>query len=59
MIIGIILQKNIRFDPSSEPSHRGGSDEGSHHISSIRNKKNYPSVIIKYLLLSGALKVSI
>ena len=28
------------------PHH--GSDEGSQHIFSIRNKKNYPSIIIKY-----------
>ena len=24
------------------------SDEGSQHMVSIRNKKNYPSIIIKY-----------
>ena len=35
--------------PSSEPSHRDGSDEGSHHMASMMNMKNYPSVISKYL----------
>ena len=35
-------------DPSSEPSQRDGSDEGSQHMVSIRNKKNYPSIITKY-----------
>ena len=49
----LILHKNICCDPSSEPSHRDGSDEGSQHIVSIRNKKNYPSVIIKYLCFSS------
>ena len=35
-------------DPSSEPSQRDGSDEGSQHMVSIRNKKKYLPVIIKY-----------
>ena len=58
LIIGIILlilYKNICCDPSSEPSHRDGSDEGSQHMVSMRNKKNYPSVKIIYPLLSRAL----
>ena len=57
MIIGItfaILHKNICCDPSSEPSPRDGSDEGSQHMVSTRNKKNYPLIIIKYSLLSRA-----
>ena len=37
----------ICCDPSSEPSRRDGSDEGSQHMVSVRNKKNYPSIIIK------------
>ena len=28
-------------DPSSEPSHRDGSNEGSQHMFSLGNKKNY------------------
>ena len=47
--------KNICCDPSSEPSRRDGSDEGSQHMISVRNKKNYPSIIIKYPLLPRAL----
>ena len=43
-----ILHKNIRYDRSSEPSQRDGSDEGSQPMVSVRNKKNYPSIIIKY-----------
>ena len=50
----LILHNNIRCDTSSELSHRDGSDEGSQHMVSVRNKKNYPSVIIKYSLLSRA-----
>ena len=42
------MHENISCDPSSEPSHRDGSDEGSQHMVSMRNKKIYPSVIIKY-----------
>ena len=38
-------------DPSSEPSRRAGSDEGSQHMVSMRYKKN----ILKYSLLSRAL----
>ena len=43
-----ILHKNIHCDPSSEPSRRGGSDEGSQHMVSMINKKNYH----QYFLLS-------
>ena len=32
--------KKIHCDPSSEPSRREGSDEGSQHMVSISNKKN-------------------
>ena len=39
---------------SSEPSHRDGSDEGSHHMVLMRNKKTYSSIMIKYSLLSRA-----
>ena len=53
------LHRNICCDPSSEPSHRAGSDEGPQHIVSMRNKKNYPSIIIKYSLLPRALADSI
>ena len=49
------MHKNICCDPSSEPSHRDGSHEGSHHLVLIKNKKHYTSVIMKYLLLSRAL----
>ena len=41
--------KNLCCDPSSDPSRQDSSDEGSQHMVSIRNKKNYPSVIIKYI----------
>ena len=51
----LIQHKNICCDPSSEPSHKDGSDERSQHMVSKRNKQNYPSVIIKYTLLSRAL----
>ena len=37
------------FDLSFELLDRDGSDEGSQYMVSIRNKKNYPSVIIKNL----------
>ena len=36
----LITHKNISCDPSSEPSHQDSSDEGSHHMVSVRNKKN-------------------
>ena len=43
-----VLHKNLCCDPSSEPSRQDSSDEGSQHRVSMRNKKNYPSIIIKY-----------
>ena len=49
-----ILVKNICCDPSSEPSGRDGSDEGSQHMVSFKNKKNYPELsvsIFSYLEL--------
>ena len=36
-------------------SPEDSSDEGSQHMVSMRNKNNYPSIIIKYSLLSRAL----
>ena len=35
----------IFCDPSLEPSHRDGSKEGSQHMFSFINKKNYPQII--------------
>ena len=49
-----ILHKNIHCDPTSEPSCRDGSDEGSQHMVSMRNER-YPSIVIKYPLLSKGL----
>ena len=40
----LILHKNICCDPSSEPSQQDGSDEGSQHMVSTRNKKNYHQI---------------
>ena len=31
---------------SLEPSHRDGSNEGSQHLFSLRNKKNYLQIIL-------------
>ena len=54
IISHISTQKRI-CDPSLEPSHQDGSNEGSQHMFLLRNKKklslNYP----QYPLLSGAL----
>ena len=47
------LHRNKCCDPSSELS-QDDSDEGPQHIISMRNKKNYPSVIIKYFHLFRA-----
>ena len=55
----LILHKNVCCDPSTEPSRRDGSDEASQHMVSMRNKKNYPSIIIKYPLLSRALQITL
>ena len=45
----MFLHKNILCDPSVEPPHRDGSNEGSQHIISL--SLNY----LPYPLLSGAL----
>ena len=42
----LTLHKTICCDPSSEPSHRDGSDEGSQHMVSMRNKKNYHQILL-------------
>ena len=39
--------KNMCCDPSSEPSHQDGSDEGSQHMVLMRKKKIYPLIIIR------------
>ena len=47
----LILHKNIRCDPSSEPSrpsepsNQDGSDEGLHHMVLMRNKKNNHQIL--------------
>ena len=41
----LILHKTICCDPSSEPSGQDGSDEGSQHMVSMRNKKNYYQIL--------------
>ena len=40
-ITSIFLHKNICFDPSLDPPHQEGSNEGSQHMFLLRNKKNY------------------
>ena len=42
MIIFLFLIETICCDPSSEPSRRDGSDEGSQHMFLCRINKNYP-----------------
>ena len=37
----MLLLSNICCDPSLEPSHRDGSNEGSQHMFLLGNKKNY------------------
>ena len=37
-----ILIKTICCDPSSEPSHQDGADEGSQYMFFCRINKNYP-----------------
>ena len=59
MIIFVVCIKIYVVTPHmSEQSCREGSDEWSQHMVSMRNKKNYPSIIIKnmYFLLSRALQ---
>ena len=43
-----MLHETICCDPSSEPSQRDGSEEGSQHIVAMRIKRNYLSIIIGY-----------
>ena len=45
-ISSYISPLNIFCDPSLEPSHRDGSNEGSQHMFSLRNKKNYVWIIL-------------
>ena len=41
-IISLISHKKKRnCDPTLEPSHQNGSNEGSQHMFSLRNKKKY------------------
>ena len=40
----VTTYKTICCDPSSEPSRRDGSDEGSQHMVLCRINKNYPSL---------------
>ena len=40
----LFLTETICCDPSSEPSHRDGSDEGSQPMFSCRINKNYPEL---------------
>ena len=42
----LFLLKNICCDPSSEPSQRDGSDEGSQRMVLMRNKKNYHQILL-------------
>ena len=42
MIILLFLIETICCDPSSEVSHRDGSDEGSQHMFLCRINKYYP-----------------
>ena len=46
--------ENVYCDPSSEPSRRDGSDEGSQHMFLAELTKNFPNYN-KYSLLSIAL----
>ena len=53
----IFLHKNICCDPSLEPSYRDGSNEGSQHMFSLKNKK----IIFELSsipLLFGALQIA-
>ena len=42
IIFFLFLIETIGCDPSSEPSHRDGSDEGSQHMVLCRINKIYP-----------------
>ena len=46
-----ILHKNICCYPSSEPSRRDGSDEGSQHMVWMRKVEKLPSNTPSYLEL--------
>ena len=39
--MGYFSVKKHIYDPSVEPSRRDGSNEGSQHMFSLRNKKNH------------------
>ena len=41
----IIYGESIFCDPSLEPSRRDGSNEGSQHMFSWRNKKNISKIL--------------
>ena len=43
--------QNVCCDTSLEPSHQEGSNEGSQHMFSLRNKKKLPSDYPQYPLL--------
>ena len=44
----LVLHRNLCCNPSFTLSHGYGSDEGSKDMVSMRNKKNYPSIMINY-----------
>ena len=59
-LLGIILHTtplNIYCDPSVEPSHRDGSDEGSQQMFLLRKKEKLSLNFSQYPLFSGALIV--
>ena len=41
----MFLNKNMCCDPLSELSRQDGSNEGSQHMFSLRNKKNYLRIL--------------
>ena len=56
-IFSRISPEKIFCDPPLEPSRRDGSNEGSQHMFSLTNKKNYLWIILNtpsYLKLWGA-----
>ena len=48
--IFLIFHKNICYDPSLEPSHRDGSNEGSQCIFYFRNKENYQVPVVQSII---------
>ena len=42
----MFLHKNVNCDPSLEPSGGEDSVEGSQHMVLVRNKKNYPRILL-------------